>query len=177
MINLTTERLRTLLVDIISCITRHTHDPEITLDDHRFILRVDPRDQGRCVGKQGNTIWAIQAVFWYAGYTQALGPWTIKLLEPKAPYKGLASPFKFTPKWDREKIHKMLASLSDVCLPSHSSYEVTEQSKTVATVKFQIEPYLRTAMSDPPIMDALTILVRAGGMAQGVSLTTEMKFA
>lgn len=175
MISLSTERLRHLLETIISCITRHTN-PEIDLGEHKFILRVDPRDQGRVVGKQGQAIWAIQTIFWYAGYTQAMHPWGIKLLEPEAPCKGLSSPFKFTAKWDREKIQKMLATIQEVCLPLHSSFRLEETDDTSATVFFQIDAYLQTPMLEPNFAEAVRIIVRAAGMVQGVSLKTEIIF-
>lgn len=174
-----TEKLEDLLRIIAGAISRKDKAViEHVPGDFLFRLQVSPSDQGRFVGKLGQTIWAIQTIFWYAGFTQVTHNYTIHLLEPKIPHdRHCPIPFRFNPEWDRAKISSLATAIHDYCLPVHSRWKLTEINKTTALIHLVIEAYLQTPIHDPSFVDAYTIVMKVAGMSQGVNIKTDVTFA
>lgn len=167
-------RLRSLLETITLAIGRRTKVPEIEHcpADALFLLKVDPYDQGRFVGKMGGTIWAIQTIFWYAGLTQFGWSYSVKLFDhPKEERKPV--PFKFNPKWDRKKIENLVSQILDTCLRSYCQWSIFETGEASVTVNLKLMQYLKINLTDPSFVDAFDTVVRAAGMSNGVQIKTE----
>lgn len=171
-------RLQALLSTIVKSIARNTTNPGIEHfpNEAIFILSVDPRDQGRIVGKKGCTIWAIQSIMWFAGMAQLGWSYKVKLLDPEAPIKGHARPFRFDPKWDRTKIQGLAAAIVETCLPKHAEYRFEETDETSALIRLNIQKYLKPALSDPSFEEAFESVMRAAGMSNGATIKTESLF-
>lgn len=172
--------LRSLLEHIVSVIAKKTPRPVI---DHLpnsalFTLAVDPHDQGRFIGKLGRTIWAIQTIFWYAGFTQCGYSYSVRLLEPDQPLKDRRPvPVKFKKSWDRKKIENFIADLLILTLRSFASYSLLETGESSMTISLKIEKYLDISTSEPNFIEAFETLVRAAGMSQGVNIKLEAVYA
>lgn len=171
-------RLQALLSTIVLSIARNTKEIGIEHFPNEAIMEfsVDPRDQGRIVGKKGCVIWAIQVLMWYAGMTQLGFSYKVKLLEPEAPIKGHSSPFRFNPKWDRAKIIGCAKAIIEACMPKHAGCSIEETDETSAVIKLQIEKYLQTPIGDPPFVEAFETVMRAAGMSNGATIKTETLF-
>jgi predicted RNA-binding protein YlqC (UPF0109 family) len=167
-------KLRSLLETIVSAIAKRTKDPEI---DHYprealFTLQVDPYDQGRFVGQLGNTIWAIQTIFWYAGLTQFGWSYSVRLLDH--PLENRRSvPFKLNPNWDRKKIENLIGQIIDTCLRSYAAYSFIETGKASLTVNLKLMRYLKINLTDPSFVDAFETVVKVAGLSNGVQIKTE----
>lgn len=175
------EKLHLLLDAIVASLSLHTKQPDISLETgnshYTMSFRVDPRDQGRLVGKKGTVIWAIQTLFWYAGLTLAQHPCQIKLLEPENPQRDLPpQPFRFNKKWDRNKIKDLVSIIISSTLPQHATAFVTEIDDTTAKVVTKVEAYLKTPISEPSFLDAFDTILHAAGMRHGAKITTEAIF-
>jgi predicted RNA-binding protein YlqC (UPF0109 family) len=173
------ETLECFLRTIIAAIAKHTPEPKIVhLDkEYTFQIQVDGRDQGRIVGKGGAHIWAIQTLFWYAGFAQVRQGYSIRLLEPVTPYRGGPSPFRFTATWDRKIIQGLIDAILETCIPSHGSCELKEETKTSAVCTLKIEKYLQTPTDNPSLAEAISVVLKAAGMSQGVSIQTVAAYA
>ncbi len=172
------EQLKSLLETIVLSLSRHTPEPDIQhVYDRAMSLRVDPRDQGRLVGKKGSVIWAIQTLFWYSGLTLAQHPCQIRLLEPENPQRNLPSPpIKLHKKWNRGKIKYLIESIISSTMPKHARAFVTEIDDTEAKVVLEVEAYLKLPISEPSFLDAFDTIIHAAGMLSGAKITTEVIF-
>jgi predicted RNA-binding protein YlqC (UPF0109 family) len=140
-------------------------------------LSVDPKDQGRFIGKHGATIWGIQTLFWFAGLAQFGYTYTVKLLGPeKPPERRVSAPIKFNPKWPRKTINELAAETLWACLPQHSDYAIIEEDATRATIQLRLPKYLEIQLSEPNFQEAFGVVLKTAGMSQGVSIKTETIF-
>lgn len=170
-------RLEHFLRIIVSSIARSTKKPHI---EHRpnealFRLAVNPKDQGRFVGKNGTTIWSIQTLFWFAGLAQFGYCYSVKLLDPEKEDRR-PLPFKFSPKWSRKIINGLITEIIGACIPEHADYKLQELGDTHAFVKLRLPKYLQMQMEDPSFPEAFINIMRSAGMSQGVSIKTEVYF-
>jgi predicted RNA-binding protein YlqC (UPF0109 family) len=172
-------KLEKLLRDIVAAISRKTPDPEIYFDEStaNFDLKVHSADHGRFVGKHGMTIFALKTIFWYAGLVSERRTVGLNLLEPEfdESVDKRALPFKPKENWDR----KLIANICDeiICgtLGSGAGGIIIEETgETSAKVRFSIESYLQTAISEPDLVEALSIVIHAIGMSNGVTLNNEI---
>lgn len=175
------EKLKKLLETIVLCIAKHTKSPSVshraTDTYHVLELSVDPKDQGRLVGKKGSVIWSIQTIFWYAGLTLIRHPCQIKLLEPENPQRNLPSPpFKFNKKWDRQKIQNLAQEIVTSCMPLHASLEFSPIDDTETFVTLRVEAYLQTPISEPSFTEAFDTILHAAGMSNGAKIKTKVIF-
>lgn len=171
-------RLQALLSTIVSSIAQNTQTPDIDHFPNEAIIQfaVDPRDQGRIVGKKGCTIWAIQVLMWYAGLTQLQCAYKIKLLDPEAPCKGHSRPFRFNKKYDRDKIINLAEAIVETCIPKHATVYFQELDETTMMTSLKIEKYLQTPITDPSFVEAFESVMRAAGMSNGATIKTEATF-
>jgi predicted RNA-binding protein YlqC (UPF0109 family) len=170
-------KLRSLLETIIFSIARRTKVPEIEHfpNEALFTFQVDPYDQGRFVGKLGQTIWAIQTIFWYAGLTQFGWSYSVKLMDH--PIENRRSvPFKLNPNWDRNKIDKLVGQVLETCLRSYCSWSLMETGPAGVTVNLKLMQYLKINLIDPSFVDAFETVVKVAGLSNGVKITTEAIF-
>lgn len=175
------QQLQSLLETIVLSLSRYTDKPDIQYaysnTTHTMSLRVDPRDQGRLVGKKGSVIWAIQTLFWYSGLTLAKHPCQIKLLEPETTQRNLPSPpIRYHKKWDRSKIKALMDCIILSCMPMHATASLTEIDDTEAKVTLQVEAYLKTPISEPSFLDAFDTILHSAGIISGAKITTEAIF-
>lgn len=165
---------------IIACLARNTREPKIQWhEDFSFTIQVDGHDQGRMVGKQGIILWAINTVFWYAGMAQLTHTVKIELLNPENPMPGLGpSPYRLNPNWNRKLVTNMVESIlstafKGTCL---ARYELHESAPAKANLIVIMEKYLQTPCSNPDIGEAIEKLVYAGGMVDGGSIKTQIRW-
>jgi predicted RNA-binding protein YlqC (UPF0109 family) len=171
-------RLRSLLDTIVGAIAKSTSAPKIehVFGEALFTLQVDPRDQGRFIGKLGGTIWAIQTVFWFAGFTQMGYAYSVKLFDhPLTNHKAM--PIKFNPKWPRKKIENLVDVTIKTCLRSFASYSLMEDDATHLTINLKLEKYLECVLASPNFPEAFSTVMRVAGMSNGVQISTETIYA
>lgn len=168
-------QLRSLLEHIVSVIAKKTSDPAIEHLPQKalFLLAVDPHDQGRFVGKNGRLIWAIQTIFWYAGFTWCGYSYSVKLLDQDRPIHAQPVPIKFKKNWDRKKIENFVAGLIKNTLRSYARYAILETGETSMTITLTIEKYLAISISEPNFIEAFESLVKAAGFSNGVNIKLE----
>jgi hypothetical protein len=167
--------LEVLLRDIISVIARKTPEPFIDFrrDSANFEFKVHTLDHGRFVGKHGVTIFALKTIFWYAGLVVSRRTIGLNLLEPEydPTVDKRSLPFRPNKSWDRRLIHSVCEKLIEYTLGECVSAVVIEEiGETEAIVNFTVESNLKTAISEPDLIEALSIVIHAIGMSQGVSL-------
>lgn len=169
-------KLEALLRLIVANIGKMTIEPEIQYSpaEAQFSLRIDGRDQGRFIGKQGKTIGALQTIFWYAGLAQIQKTAAIKLLEPEDRLDRRSPPFTPNPNWDRKKIGELIDAILKACFNHVSAAWVIEDNAEHSVVQIQCDKYLQAPCSIPSIEDALKIVIHAAGMANGANLQTEV---
>lgn len=175
---LVADRLKHFLRTIVSAIARSTPTPEILHYPNDALLEfaVDPRDQGRLIGKNASTIWAIQTLFWFAGLAQFGYSYSVKLADiPKE--RRPSMPVRFSPEWPRKVINNLITEIIGACLPEHADYEIEEIGECMALIKLRLPKYLELQLSDPSFPDAFGIVLRTAGISNGVSLRTETIFS
>src|SRR6266446_1135059 len=143
--------LESLLRAILGSICRHTPSPRILHAGNRalFEIQIDGRDQGRCIGKAGGHIWAIQTLFWYAGLAQLGWSYSVILLEPEVEYRGGPEPFRFRKDWDRQKIKNLTDAIILACVPGHACCIIQEEGETSASAQLKMQKYLQLNMAHP----------------------------
>lgn len=172
-------KLRSLLETIALSIGRSTKVVEIECfpNDALFTFAVDPHDQGRLIGKMGNTIWGIQTIFWYAGLTQFGWSYSVKLIEPDVPVKNRRPiPFRLNPKWDRKKIENLVREICDTCLRSYCQWSLEETGEARLTINLKLMRYLKINLTDPSFTEAFEAVLWAAGMSNGVQIKTEVSW-
>jgi len=170
-------KLEKLLRAIIACVGRKTTDPIINWDEsaHCFHIQVNAQDQGRFIGKKGVVIWALKAIFWYAGLAQITHTVDIDLLEPKDPDgERRATPFKPNLNWDTAEIETMLNEILETCFKESPRYAIGKPEPAEAAISIILNPYLKTPCSDPDLAGAIKVVVHAAGMADGCAIKTEI---
>jgi len=171
------EKLKHFLRTIVSAIARSTPKPEILHypNDALFKFAVDPKDQGRLIGKNGSTIWAIQTLFWFAGLAQFGYSYSVELVvTPKENRPSM--PIKFSPDWPRKIINNLITEIIWACLPLHAEYTI-EEDGAKATINLKLPKYLELQLSNPSFPEAFTTVMRTAGISNRVSLRTETIFA
>lgn len=171
-------KLQTLLETIVGGIAKSTAQPRIehVFSEALFTLKVDPKDQGRFIGKLGGTIWAIQTIFWFAGYTQMGRAYSVKLFDhPNINRKAM--PIKFNAKWPRKKIENLVDSIVATCLKSFASYSLVEDGLTHLTIQLKLEKYLECVLASPNFPEAFETVMRVAGISNGVQITTEALYS
>lgn len=172
-------KLENLLLAIIACLGPQTASPLIEWNEEKaaFSIRVSARDQGRFIGKNGVAIWAIKAIFWYAGMAQIKRTVDLILLEPEEGDRRTA-PFRSNPNWDDEKIKKMIDAILDNCFneASHSWILEPLPPSTESKVKIFLDKYLQKPCANPDFSEAIKTIILAAGMADGASIQTEIKW-
>jgi predicted RNA-binding protein YlqC (UPF0109 family) len=171
--------LEKLLRDIVAAISRKTPNPEIYFDEStaNFDLKVHSADHGRFVGKHGMTIFALKTIFWYAGLVVDRRTVGLNLDEPEYDETVDKRPLPFRPKdnWDRNLIANICDEIILATLGNCASGIVIEETgETSAKVHFGVESNLKTAISEPDLLDALSIVIHAIGMSNGVTLNNEI---
>jgi len=172
------DQLKNFLRTIVAAIARSTPTPEILHypNDALIEFAVDPKDQGRFIGKHGTTIWAIQTLFWFAGLAQFGYSYSIKLTCTPIEQRP-SMPIKFSPLWPRKTINNLISEIIAACVPEHADYSVDENGETKALVTLTLPKYLELQLSDPSFPEAFATVVRTAGISNGVSLRTETHFA
>ena len=164
-----TEPMEELLRSILAAITQFTPNPEIETHDAGFAVSVHPDDQGRVVGRQGMTVWAINAVITYASLKHSGRQLVVRLLEPEVRGSGVKIPFRPNQAWDRSAIERLMNAFA-LCFDS-MTFELVESSPTQAMVV--IHPVGNEQEATQPhmnVIEAMAVLTRAAGMARGVVL-------
>lgn len=171
-------KLQGLLETIVGAIQKSTAQPKIEhiRNEALFRLRVDPKDQGRFIGKLGGTIWGINTLFWFAGFTQMGYAYSIDLFDhPNHNHKAM--PIKFNRKWDRKKIENLVDVIVSTCLKSFASASLVEDGLTHLTVNLKLEKYLECVLASPNFPEAFETVLRVAGMSNGVQISTETIYA
>lgn len=172
-------KLDALLRAIIACLGRNTIDPKIhwNEEEHAFTIQVDGHDQGRFIGKMGIILWAINTVFWYAGLAQIQHTVKINLLNPLNPKPGIGQmPYRPNPSWNRQIVKAMAEAILGTCFNSDPRMELRDTEQARAAMLIKLEKYLQTPCSSPDIGEAIEKLVYAGGMVDGGSIKTEIRW-
>lgn len=173
------ERLTNFLQTVAHAIARSRKPCQIEHlpNQATLTLVVDPKDQGRFIGKHGATIWGIQTLFWFAGLAQFGYTYTVKLLGPeKPPKRRVSPPIKFNPKWPRKLIHELAGEILWACLPQHADYTIKEEDETKAMIELRLPKYLEMQLSDPNFSEAFAVVMKTAGMSNGCAIRTETFF-
>ncbi len=167
-------KLEALLRAIIACLGRNTNVPEITWEpaNFQFVVAVDPRDQGRFVGKNGANHWAINALFWYAGLAQIQHIVRIELLSPEEPVRLGPRPFQKNPEWDQTRLKAMVFEILHSCFKTEPKFHIELSQVGRATVKISLDKYLQTPLLDPDFSKAVSTIIYCGGKVDGCSIET-----
>lgn len=172
-------KLKPLLQAIISGVGRKTNNPVIEWDEagKGFTVQVDGQDQGRFIGKNGVVFWAINAVFWYAGYRQLGGHVVFVLREPEIRSSKLI-PFKPNKNWDQARLSSLAEQLTFNTIGEENvrGILVTPMDDAEANIQIQLEPKLKSACEDPSLAEAIETIISAAGRADGCKASVKVSW-
>lgn len=174
--------LEPALRTIVTGICREPDSIRLEFLDGTFFLNVHSTDYGRCVGKQGSCIWALNTIMWYAGIAKLRQKLLVKLVGDNSESGRVLLPFKAKKNWNKGPIVAMLETALTNCFNSdamgsgvvlaYPAFIIETTVKGRAVVMVRLDAYLKTPMSEPSFSEALSTLVHAAGMVQGVSIDT-----
>jgi len=170
--------LERVLHRVIKSFCLRTPEPEVKYFDGKICLRVDGKDQGRCIGKNGIVFWALDTLMWYAGTGILRKKVRLDLLDPLVPIPKdhrMVTPFEANPNWDRQAIGQLIEALLASCFQTTSTaWSIEETKESAAMVHLRLPFELQGAYEDPNLIKAFSIIIRSAGMASGVSLEIEV---
>lgn len=168
-----------LLREIVTVLCRNTKEPTVyhSYDDGAIIIHVSTCDHGRVVGKKGIVIWALSTIAWYADMAAARHTVPVKLVEPIESNKPLIFPFKPLADWDSALISKMTNDILVACLKDKGSWVLEKIGDGEAIMHIKLDAYLHTACSDPDFEEAISVIIRAAGMANGCVIRVQCVWA
>lgn len=165
----------TLLRQIVTTICRKTPDPLVQYSDNDYaiLIRVNACDHGRVVGKKGIVIWALTTIAWYADLASGRVQRRIKLIDPIDGGMAVVFPFKPCAKWDSDMVCKMVESVVSACVKDKGSWVLEKTGDGEATMHIKLDAYLHTACSNPDLEEAIGVIIRSAGMANGCVIKVE----
>lgn len=165
---------------ILRALCTHTSEEKLTTlysePDRKVLIKVDGRDQGRVVGKQGRTITSIGILAWYAGLlSPEAKPIGIKLLQATENVDVQAfGMFQARDDWDRSLIGGLIESILSTCLGISKGAWIEEKTGlAAATITITLDDSMRKKCESPSFTDAMSVILHAAGMANGVVLKSE----
>lgn len=171
----TYDEIEDALIQVLEAFTEeHEHltiDSEVVGDILAVRIQAHASDTGRIIGDKGGMIKAIQKVFAQIGITKTGAPVKIRLLEPEVGSRRHYPPFKDDPNWPKDKIVGIFETLADLAYVYPVEMTLHEGTD-FAMIQIDIandEP----AQDD--LEDALTVLAKAIGKANGRILHVEVK--
>ena len=170
------DKAEQMLRTIIKSLCKHTEEPMIRFKEAtmEFIVAVDSRDQGRLVGKDGKTIWAIGTALWFAGLACIKRPIGIQLVEPKVRAPRTPSLFKSNSQWNKTRIIELVRAILQACMGvAAKPCSILSHGDAVAVIHLDLDVYLRAACRDPSLEEAIDIIIHAAGMVDGANLKTQ----
>lgn len=159
--------------NLIAPITQPGCPPKINVTPRGVFVDVDPVDQGRVIGKHGRTIWAISTVFTAACLKITGHQIQFRLNDPKQRAAAVQYPFKPNVNWNRAAVSILMDAFAK-CFSSFS-YEIEEEDGNHATVVMCPTDADASFCKAEDLLEAMEILVRASGMANGAVLTSKFK--
>lgn len=175
-------KLEELLRKIVEAICLKTPTPLVRYiqSEAKFEVQVNAEDQGRCVGKLGKNICAISTIMWFAGLSLMRQPVTIHLLDAIGTGFRAAIPFKANSKWDRKSVGQLIDTILN-CIFGDATHawvidSINEKSTGRSVVLIRLDPYLQMQCEDPDLVDALSRVIHAAGMAAGALLNVEVEW-
>lgn len=158
-----------MLEAVVRSICRKTREPEIFLEGEEYQIRVCGEDQGRLIGTRGIGFWALNAISIHSSGLRTA------VLEPRDKWFGLKPVAKPNAHWDRDHIRNLAVEIllactgsADVTLEETGDYDVTLR----VTIDRRLESKLTEESTHFP--EALEVLLRSAGKADGVMVKTEV---
>ena len=168
-------KITEFLRNIIAAITQFTHQPKITNGDGGYSIWVEPEDQGRVVGKQGMTIWAISTALTFASIQQTGRQSLWRLMEPDTRANGPKIPFRPRADWNRSVVEILMEALA-MCF-THMTYELVDDDGTHSTIIVRpAGDKSQFTMHHMDLSEAMRVLVKATGMAHGAVLDLQIEW-
>ena len=172
-------QLKPMLTSIVTAICRKTKNPEFayTVDDEPFmrINGIHPEDEGRIIGKRGNTFWALTVAHKYACDALGLPQVRIRPIDTRPDKSASVVAFRPMEQWDKKAVTNMIEAILSTCLPGKASWVLDEWHGVVARIC--IDKSLEKACADPSIAEMLDVLIHYAGKSCGCSIQTEVTWA
>ena len=164
--------IASLLRKLLEALCREPNAIQIELLDESpkvFSVRVAREDHGRCVGKQGGTIWAISALIWYACDAHKVDPVEVRLeRQPRSIKPQL--PFRPNRQWSREAIRDLMHIILINTFMRDSAFVIEEgQEPATAIVAIRLN---KPCPAD--FEEALQKVVHAAGLNCGAQLEAKI---
>lgn len=172
-------KLKSMTTAIVCAICRKTKSPEFayTIDDEPFmrINGLHAEDEGRMIGKNGNTFWAFTVAHMYGCDALGLAQVRIRPIDTRPKKTTGVVAFRSLEQWDKEAVTKMIEAILSTCLPGKAAWVLDEAHGVV--VRIRIDKSLEKACSDPSIAEMLDVLIHCAGKSCGASIKTEVTWA
>lgn len=159
--------------NLFAALTTPALPPIISQVKNGYAVEVSPEDQGRVVGKHGRTIWAISAVVTAASVRQTGKQTPVKLLDPRKRSSGIQLPYRPNPEWNRAIVDLMMEAFEKCFIQMRWSMADSDETHSEITIYAEgIDDSICHAVD---IREAIEVIVRAAGMANGAVLTVKFK--